>query len=77
MRHLIKVIMGYWVEKPEDLPQEQTFTQLLLVSQHDNYSTVVLSVEDKYLVPLIDTSDCNSLMHIRDSDLLPSFHTLL
>lgn len=43
--------MGYWVEKPEDLPQEQTFTQLLPVSQHDSYSTVVLSVENKYLVP--------------------------
>lgn len=53
IRYLIKVITGYHtlcVEEPEDFPQEQAFTQFLPVSQCNNYSTLVLSVEDKYLM---------------------------
>lgn len=51
IRCLIKVITGchtLCVEEPEDLPQERAFTQFLPVSQCNNYSTVVLSVEGKY-----------------------------
>lgn len=60
------------MEKPEDLPQEQDFAQLLPVSQHDNYSTVVLSIEDKYLM----TFDRHFRLYLFDACLwfrLPSF----
>lgn len=53
IRYLIKVITGchtLCVEEPEDLPQERAFTQFFPVSQCNNYSIVVLSVEDKYLM---------------------------